>query len=111
MVFDVEVPWNYPKEKNRDKRRKFTRSQEKEIWDRQHGYCHKCEKKLRQTATHYHHIKPWSQGGKTIINNGQALCTDCHNRETNKNIVKKVELKSRTKASKNQFPLDPFNYI
>ncbi len=32
------------------------------------------------------HIKPWSKKGKTILKNGQALCSKCNEKKSNKLI-------------------------
>ncbi|MDA9674950.1 HNH endonuclease [Pelagibacteraceae bacterium] len=45
--------------------------------------CMECKKTLNKSF-HADHIKPWSKGGKTIINNGQSLCPQCNLRKGNK---------------------------
>ena len=30
------------------------------------------------------HIKPWSKGGQTILENCQMLCKDCNGKKTDK---------------------------
>jgi superfamily II DNA or RNA helicase len=41
------------------------------------GRCARCNKRLAG-AFHADHIVPWSKGGRTLINNGQALCEKCN---------------------------------
>ena len=88
----------------RDNRRSFTRSQQKKIFDKQKGRCAMCSERLELSSTHYHHKKPWSEGGKTTVQNGIAVCTKCHDRHHNDERVKKVEKKM--KKSKTYNPLD-----
>lgn len=44
------------------------------------GKCVKCSNKL---DAHFHadHILPASKGGRTVLNNGQALCANCNYRK------------------------------
>ncbi len=83
----------------RDSRRKFSREQETELWDRQIGKCDICKKPLKRSHTHYDHIKPWADGGKTVIKNGRALCANCHSDVTRKTNLKKVNKKRKKKPS------------
>lgn len=104
-----------PKKIQRDSRRRFTKSQEKEIWSKQNGRCFRCKKPLDIRTTKYHHIKPWSEGGKTETKNGQALHPHCHDLEHHekriKNLNKKAGANNQNKKNKkNVFnPLGDFN--
>ena len=49
------------------------------------GKCQLCGKKLKKNF-HADHIRPFSKGGKTITNNGQALCSRCNTSKGNKNM-------------------------
>jgi superfamily II DNA or RNA helicase len=42
------------------------------------GYCASCGKRLRRIDFHADHIIPFSKRGRTILNNGQALCVRCN---------------------------------
>ncbi|MGN1372558.1 MAG: HNH endonuclease family protein [Candidatus Coproplasma sp.] len=66
--------------------RQFTESQKRTVYERQGGICPHCVNEHRQ-KTHYEyiemegdHITPWSEGGKTNIENCQMLCKE-HNRK------------------------------
>jgi 5-methylcytosine-specific restriction endonuclease McrA len=85
---------------NKDSRRSFTQSQKNEICDRQKNRCAKCKAHLLKAATHYDHIKPYSKNGKTEVNNGQALCSNCHSVKSNKDQLKKVNVKRTSKIKK-----------
>lgn len=76
---------------DRDYRRCFTHTQQCVIWERQQGLCGECGNKLDLRTVIYHHIKPWSQGGKTVIENGLALCPNCHQGKTFDVYVGKAE--------------------
>ncbi|MFA6330358.1 MAG: HNH endonuclease [Candidatus Micrarchaeia archaeon] len=93
------------KEPERDPRRNFSQTQKNEIWDRQRGRCagSHCEQStLLRSATHYDHIIPWEIGGRTIVSNGQALCTTCHSLKTHKDRLKKIDKKRKPR---NQYEL------
>lgn len=89
----------------RDSRRSFTQTQKHEILKKQNYKCAKCGDKLDLISTHFHHKKPWAEGGRTVVSNGLALCTKCHSGATHKERLKKVD-KKRTKRNRdNPFPL------
>jgi len=89
-----------PKEK--DSRRSFSPSQKKEILYQQDykcasALCH--HKKLDPRATHFHHEKPWASGGRTKVENGRALCADCHEIISHKARLKRVDKKRKPKST------------
>ena len=62
----------------RDSRRSFTKSQKEAILYWQQYRCARCHYPLDNRAVKFHHKKHWSQGGRTTIKNGIALCSICH---------------------------------
>ena len=62
----------------RDKRRSFTPEQKLFIVIEQGGTCPKCCKKLQNGTVQFHHKKFWGRGGKTQVDNAEALCPNCH---------------------------------
>jgi 5-methylcytosine-specific restriction endonuclease McrA len=88
------------KKQHKDSRRKFTRSQEKEIWAKQKGKCWRCSKVLDPRFTEYDHIKPHSKGGKTEVKNGRAVCSNCHKIITHKNLIKNLNEKDKKNLQK-----------
>ena len=53
------------------------------------GLCEKCGTQLTKENYHADHVTPWSRGGKTITNNGAALCATC-NLKKGKNMKDKI---------------------
>ena len=101
-----DIGWSSQREKERDTRRAFSQSQKNEIWDRQKGKCkgsHCRHSQLLRGATHYDHIKPHEDGGKTTVKNGQALCATCHALKSNKDRLKKVDKKRKKKTNDSIF--------
>jgi len=92
---DVSFPSLYPSQPKRDSRRSFLSTQRKEILYQQDNKCAKCHEKLDPRAIHFHHIKPWSSGGRTITQNGAALCPKCHEILTHKERLRKVDKKRK----------------
>jgi nitrate/TMAO reductase-like tetraheme cytochrome c subunit len=80
-----------PSDKGRDKRRTFTQTQKHEILHQQNYRCAICKKKLDPRAMDFDHKKAWADEGRTVIQNGRALCKNCHGRETHNQRLKKVD--------------------
>lgn len=64
--------------------RPFSDSQKRTVYEQQGGICTCCGKKYKYEEMEGDHIKPWSKGGKTEIENLQMLCRDCNRRKSNK---------------------------
>lgn len=86
---NVTFPSLHSSEPKRDSRRSFSSTQKKEILYQQDSKCARCHKKLDPRATHFHHEKPWSSGGRTKVVNGRALCADCHEIISHKDRLKR----------------------
>jgi nitrate/TMAO reductase-like tetraheme cytochrome c subunit len=84
----------YPTQPKKYTRRAFTATQKKQILAQQDFKCAKCHKKLG-VAYHFHHAKSWSSGGKTTVQNGRALCADCHEIISHKERLKQVDEKRK----------------
>ena len=62
----------------KDPQRLFSADQRADIYDKSGGSCASCGIELSETNFHADHIVPYSQGGKTTVENGQALCIACN---------------------------------
>ncbi|MCL1902800.1 MAG: HNH endonuclease [Oscillospiraceae bacterium] len=62
--------------------RLFDNEQKRLVYEKQKGICTKCGKKFELKQMEADHITPWSQGGKTNIENCQVLCKDCNRRKS-----------------------------
>ena len=64
----------------KDDTRGFSESQRIAIYRRDNGICQnpKCSAKVEWKDYHADHKKPHSSGGKTIVSNGQVLCSTCN---------------------------------
>lgn len=77
----------------KDEKRTYSEAQRIEIYQKGKGLCQKCieegkpEKEARVPWGKYQadHVLPWSKGGKTIVENGQLLCSH-HNQSKGANI-------------------------
>lgn len=58
--------------------RTFSPEDKATAYHRQDGKCAICGKSFGIGNMHADHIKPWSDGGKTTIDNCQMLCRDCN---------------------------------
>ena len=69
--------------------REFTDAQKIAAYERQQGKCANpdcpdCGKVIQIAEMEADHITPWSQGGKTLLENCQMLCRDCNRRKSDK---------------------------
>ena len=64
--------------------RKFPAKIKRAVYERQKHICAKCGGEFEFKQMEADHIKPWSEGGKTEIDNCQMLCKNCNRRKSNK---------------------------
>ena len=62
--------------------RAFPESDKLVMYERQKHKCAICGKEKDISEMHGDHIKPWSKGGRTTLENGQMLCTECNLRKS-----------------------------
>jgi len=62
----------------RDRRRAFSEEQRLAVYWRDKGICQCCKGRVPDNAFEVDHIVPWSQGGRTTVENGRTLCRPCH---------------------------------
>lgn len=62
--------------------RTFSDSNKRILYERQSGKCKVCKEIFEIEQMEADHITPWSQGGKTELDNGQMLCRDCNRRKS-----------------------------
>lgn len=63
--------------------RLFSDTDKKKKYAEQDGKCAICQKPFEISKMQGDHIKPWSEGGKTTLDNCQMLCRDCNLRKSN----------------------------
>lgn len=68
----------------KDQNRIFTPDQRAVIYRIGKGKCVMCGMNVSEENFEADHIKPWSKGGRTIIANGQILCSICNHAKSNK---------------------------
>jgi len=72
----------FPKLSRKANQRNFTHVQKITIFRRDKGFCQvkmKCDgKKITWDNWECDHIKPWSKGGPTTVENGQVACPECN---------------------------------
>ena len=65
----------------RDPRRMFTRKEIWRAWVAQGRVCKLCRRRIPFDLMHGDHITAWSRGGRTAMDNLQALCGSCNLRK------------------------------
>ena len=63
--------------------RAFSERDKQDAYSRQGGICAICKKKFEYSEMAGDHIKPWSKGGHTVLENCQMLCKDCNSKKSN----------------------------
>ena len=88
LILDDDVTNNrgiYPYILTRDEKhlniRAFTEAMKQKVYAKQNGICVKCGDKFDIANMDADHITPWSQGGKTNMDNCQLLCRGCNRRK------------------------------
>ena len=78
----------YPYVLTRDERKLEIRAFDKKIkrrkYEEQDGVCAGCGESFTMEEMEADHIDPWSEGGKTEIENCQMLCKPCNRRKSSK---------------------------
>ena len=64
--------------------RTFSDFEKQTMYERQNGICPICGQYFPIEKMEGDHITPWSEGGKTTLDNGQMLCKDCNRRKSNR---------------------------
>ena len=62
----------------------FERNEKLQAYTKQNGICKICGKHFELEEMEADHITPWSQGGKTNLENCQMLCKECNRRKSDK---------------------------
>lgn len=63
--------------------RAFENKEKRPAYEKQDHKCAICEDEYEFEEMHGDHIKPWSKGGKTILENCQMLCKKCNIKKSN----------------------------
>lgn len=64
--------------------RVFSDQQKREMYERQNGLCNIRKKPYPMEEMEADHITPWSEGGKTVVENGQMIHKEENRRKSNK---------------------------
>lgn len=64
--------------------RAFEKRDRLAAYSKQEGICPICHEHFEFDEMEGDHIKPWSKGGRTILENCQMLCRDCNGKKTDK---------------------------
>lgn len=62
--------------------RAFSEGQKRTVLTQQGGKCKMCDKEISLDEAEGDHIDPWSEGGKTELDNCQVLCKPCNRRKS-----------------------------
>ena len=66
--------------KRKDPKRAFTREEKELVYFQQEKKCAKCGSEMDWEDAEAHHVEAHTNGGPTVIENCQVLCTECHPR-------------------------------
>lgn len=74
------IPYVLTREEKFLNLRAFSDNIKKTVYEKQQHKCNECQKEFDFKDMEADHIKPWSKGGRTVLENCQMLCRK-HNRE------------------------------
>lgn len=77
-VYSRRVLRDIPDLVPKDPKRAFSADQRIVIYRRDNQICRKCGDEMKFKEMHADHITPHARGGKTTVENGQALCSECN---------------------------------
>jgi hypothetical protein len=64
--------------------RAFNQSEKRQKYEEQGGICPACNMHFSIEEMEADHVQPWSEGGKTRLDNCQMLCKECNRKKGNK---------------------------
>ena len=64
--------------------RAFSEAMRIQVFEQQSSKCNECFETFDISEMEADHITPWTEGGKTIVENCQMLCKECNRRKTNR---------------------------
>lgn len=70
-------------------KRSFSQTVKNHVWSKQEGKCLKCKNQLVPASTQYDHVKAFEDGGLSVLDNCQALCSNCHSEKTHEDRLRK----------------------
>jgi hypothetical protein len=73
----------FPARQDTRKRRRLTREERYEVWQRDGGRCVNCGTTFDLT---YDHVIPFSKGGECSVSNMQLLCSLCNQKKGNRYV-------------------------
>ena len=104
-IFFIEKMSEYMREKgtliSQDKQRGFIEVERWHIYYRDEKKCLMCGNPVTWSDTEIHHIKPHSEGGKTVIENGALVHKSCHPKNQ-PDVKKAADLFEKQKTSRKQ---------
>jgi len=91
----------------RDPQRFYNAEQRAVVLKRAGGRCESRSMlglaRCRSKATQIDHVFPWSRGGPTTVENGQALCQPCNARKSNQ-MPSRLYIRRLERARRRYFP-------
>lgn len=71
--------------------RTFNSDQKRTVYEQQEKICPGCCAEFGISEMEADHKKPWTDGGKTIIENCEMVCTVCHKQRTGEQAKRKLK--------------------
>ena len=84
-IFEYVLDKENPFAEQKLYKREFSAQDKRIAYENQKGICPICKKHFKIEEMEADHIKPYSQGGPTKLENLQMLCRDCNRQKSDKN--------------------------